>query len=493
MSALSEAGDATRGSSVRLGAEVVGRVLALATSFLLMVALGVEGFGVFAALSGVAVILAEAGELGLQGTAARALVAETLGLRAMVRAKVVLSAAAAAIAVCVPLLARLLGPAAVGLAPPSWRGALEASLASADLLAPLILYFAVAGWSEFLGVALRARGRRLEEGAVLLCLRAAALVAVVAVLQAGGGLRGVAWAHLASTLPPLALGAFLARRAYAQAPAGPDRPVGEVLRTSWPLAVNGGLALLSLRLELLLVFGLRGPREAGLFGAALKFVESLNAVPAAITAGAMPALTREGLREGGGVGVGAVRGRTAATVALLAAPGAAGLALLAPGLVALLGPGYEAAAAPLRVLAFAVMALFMNTVQLHALIAVGRAHWLPRLTALRVAAALVLALVLVPRWGAVGAAVGFLTAELLLTALAARACVAARFEVPVTTPLAVALGVSLPMALAVRAFGGGPFVSAALGAVTYAATLLAAWRVAPRRLRRALGAEGVGT
>jgi O-antigen/teichoic acid export membrane protein len=147
----------------------------------------------------------------------------------------------------------------------------------------------------------------------------------------------------------------------------------------------------------------------------------------------------------------------------------------------------------LRVLAFAMMALFMNTVQLHALIAVGRAHWLPRLTALRVAAALVLALLLVPRFGAVGAAAGFLAAELLLTVLAARACAAARFEVPVTTPLAVSLGICLPMAVAVRGFDGGPIVSAALGAAIYGATLLAAWRVAPERFRRALGAEGVGS
>ncbi|HEX6739330.1 MAG TPA: hypothetical protein VF310_13715, partial [Vicinamibacteria bacterium] len=284
--ARSDAREATRGSGVRLGIEVVGRVLSLATSFLVAVGLGVEGFGIFAALTGLAVILAESGELGLQGTAARALVAGTMGLKAMVRAKAVLFAAAVAVALGVPLLAQGLGPALLAWAPLALRGAIQASLGSAALLAPLILYFAVAGWSEFLGVALRARGHRLEEGAVLLCLRAAGLAAVALVLQAGAGLRGVIWAHLASTLPPLALGAWLAHRAYAAGPAGPDHPVREVLRTSWPLAVNGGLALLSLRLELLLVFALRGPREAGLFGAALKFVESLNAIPAAITAGA---------------------------------------------------------------------------------------------------------------------------------------------------------------------------------------------------------------
>jgi O-antigen/teichoic acid export membrane protein len=54
----SEADVATRGSGVKLAAELLGRALSLAASFALAAGLGVEGFGVFAAASGVAVILA---------------------------------------------------------------------------------------------------------------------------------------------------------------------------------------------------------------------------------------------------------------------------------------------------------------------------------------------------------------------------------------------------------------------------------------------------
>ena len=223
--------------------------------------------------------------------------------------------------------------------------------------------------------------------------------------------------------------------------------------------MNGGLALLSLRIELLVIFGLRGPRDAGLFGAALKFVESLNAVPAAIAGGAMPALTREGLR-----GAGLVRGRTASTVALLAVPGALGLGLLAPGLASFLGPGYEEAALPLRILAPALVALFMNTVL----------------------AATVLAFVLVPRFGVAGAAVGFLASELLLGALAWRACALARFAVPLAKPLLLAVCASVPMGLAVARFGGKPVAAALLGVLIYGATLAAAWRLAPGRVLRYL-------
>ena len=140
-------------------------------------------------------------------------------------------------------------------------------------------------------------------------------------------------------------------------------------------------------------------------------------------------------------------------------------------------------------LAPALVALFMNTVLLHALIAIGRAETLPKLTALRVLAAAVLAFVLVPRFGVTGAALGFLLSELLLGVLAWRACASSRFPVPLAAPLALAATVSLPMAAAVAWFGGGAVAAALLGAAVYGATLAFAWRMAPGTFERYLHAE----
>jgi O-antigen/teichoic acid export membrane protein len=414
--------------------------------------LGVAEFGVFATLSGIAVILAEAGDLGLQVTASRALVVGELPLASMVRARLVLAGLVLA------LVAGLL----VG-----W-----------PVLASLVLYFALSGWTEFLGVALRARGAALSEAAVILALRAAGLVLVVAAVLAGGGLWRVSWALAASPLPAVALGAALLARTRARTPAGIAVVAGvaAVLRVSFPVAVNGVLALASLRVELFALAAWRGSREAGLFAAAMKIIEVLNMVPAAITAGAMPALAREGLR-----GEGPVRARTSATVALLAVPAAAGLILVAPELASrLYGAEFASASAPLRVLALSLAVLFMNNVLLHALLAAGRARWMPVLTGIRVAAAAVLALLLVPRLGEQGAAAGFLAAESLLALLASRACGAAGFAVPLAGPLVRALAASLPMVAAVALLGGGLVPSVVLGALVYAVTLALAWRLSPR-------------
>ena len=241
-------------------------------------------------------------------------------------------------------------------------------------------------------------------------------------------------------------------------------------------------------------------------------MESLNGVPAAIAAGAMPALTREALMLcAPEVNPGAphwglpdaarlrpqapkaarshgVRRRTAATAALLAVPAAAGLWLLAPGVLRFLGRDYVEAAPALRVVAFAVIPLYMNAVLLHALIAAGRASWLPRLTAIRVGFAAAAAFAFIPRFGFVAAAAGVLAAEMLLLVLSARACRLADFAVPLVGPLAVAIAATIPMAVAVRVLDGGTIAAALIGAGVYAATMGVAWALMREPLLRVLGA-----
>jgi O-antigen/teichoic acid export membrane protein len=471
----SAADDATRGSAIKLGAELLGRLLALATTLLVARVLGVSDFGLFAVLSGVAVLVAELSDLGLQGIAVQSLVSRALPLSALVQAKARLTAGLLAVAAVTAFPEALLWSAE--LVPAAWRPSWEAALRHGPLLFPLVVYSATSNWTELLGIALRVRGRRGHEAATIVTFRAAGLVLVAAALWSGTGLRGLVWALALSALPPLALAFVFLRRTAATAQGAPPPPtsVGRTLRASSPLAVNGVLAILSLRIELLTLALLRGSREAGLFAAALKVIELMNVLPAAIAAGAMPALTREAAS-----GTDPVRRRTASTVALLAAPAAAGLVLVAPGVVTLLGQGYDAAATPLRILAPALLALFMNTVLLHALIASGRARRVPLLTAVRVAAATGLALALIPRFGAAGAAAGFLLAELLLLALSTRACAGAGFGVPVARPLLAALGVTVPMAAAVAFAGAGTIASVLVGVVTYGLTLMVARRLAPR-------------
>lgn len=461
--ALDEGREATLGSAVRLGAEAAARLLGMATTLLVARSLGPADFGVFAAFLGVAAIASEAGDLGLQTTASRALVAGNLSLRSLLRAKLLLTA----------LL--WLAAATLGFLHPA--------------LAPLVLWVSLGRWCEFLGAALRARGRRSAEAAVLVCLRAAGLAAAIGTIASGRGLVALVWSLALSSLAALGLGAVLVAREWAALPAGVSE-AGDVrgaLRASLPLGVNGVLALASVRVELLGLALLRSDREAGVFAAALKVVEFLLLVPAAIAAGAMPALTRDAAR-----GEGRARRRTAATVAFLGVPAALGLALVAPGLVPrVFGSEFADGAAPLRILAIALVPMFMNAVLLHTLVAGGHAEALPRLTGLRMALAVALAAILVPAFGASGAAAGLVASELALMALTARASGSRGISVPLVGLLAGAACASLPMAAAVLVAQRSPVGAALLGAAVYATTLAAAFLLSPR-LRRFSTGPGVG-
>jgi O-antigen/teichoic acid export membrane protein len=351
-----------------------------------------------------------------------------------------------------------------------------------DVLAVLILFFALSGWGEFLGVALRCRGARVQEGVVLLVLRGSGLALAAGALAAGAGFAGLAGALALSTAPGLVLGAWLLEKHPPLVP-GTDTPVSHVLRAAAPLAVYGGLLLLSPRVEFLVLRWLRGDYETGLYLTALNVLWPLSLVPSAVASGAMPALTREAL-----AGEGLVRRRTAATLALFAAPATVGLIIVAPALVPFVfGADFAPASAWLRIMALALVPMFINGLVTWALIAADRAALLPRLVAARIAVAFVLALILVPRLGATGAAVGFVTAEVLLLVVGLRACAAARFAVPVRGGIVVALIATAPMALAVSGVREDLVLALGVGVVTYAATLAAAWQLVPGLARRLLG------
>lgn len=469
--AADEAGDATRGSAIKLAAEVLSRLVTLATTVLIARALGVAGFGAFGRYWAYAPLFAELAELGIQATASRALVAQTLSLRALVRARIVVFSLVATVA-----LAATVPPFALVVDgwTPAWL--------RVEILVAFVFFFALSGWGEFLGVALRCRGARVQEGLLLLALRSSALALAAAALVAGVGLMGLALALTASTLPAIALGSWLLRRHQPSSP-GPDATIRTVLRAVAPLAVYGGLLLLSPRVEFLVLSETRGEHEIGLFLAALNLLWPLSLVPSAVAAGAMPALTREAL-----AGEGLVRRRTAATLALFAAPAAVGLTLVAPSLVPrIFGADYAPAAIWLRILCLALIPMFMNGLLAWALIAVGRATLLPRLLATRIGVAFLLALILVPRYGATGAAAGFVVAEVLLLALGARACARSRFSIPLVKPVGLALVATGPMALAVSGVRDNLPLALAVGVLTYAATLAAAWRLLPVQVARLLG------
>jgi O-antigen/teichoic acid export membrane protein len=457
-STSTSASDASLGSAIRLGAEIVVRLSSIVATLWLTRSLGVSTFGAFLLALSLGLMIAELCDLGLNAIVVPLIVRSRANLRTLFLMKAVMT-------VGVGLVAALLIPAA---APYS---GLEASL-----LILTTIHFIGASWIEMTGTTLRALGRRKAEALLLFVFRFT-LVSLVIGAPFGVSLWGASLAYALAIAPALATGSWLLRRPF-QAPDNSGTSVEAILRQAAPMGVNGYLAILSTRVELFLLQAFGGEHVVGLFGGALRIVESLLTLPSAIAAGALPSVSRDVVTGSTGAAQ-----RTFGLVVWLAVPAAVGIALCAPEVLHVLGPGFVEGTTALRILSIALFLCFSNAALIHVLIAAGDTLVIPKLTALRVGIAIMAGLLLIPRFGPPGAAISFTVAELVLFGtLVFRTRSHAVIEVH--RPVLWALAASLPMVALLGSWTLSLPLSIAAGVLSFAIATAAI-------LRRGTAASGL--
>jgi O-antigen/teichoic acid export membrane protein len=189
-----------------------------------------------------------------------------------------------------------------------------------------------------------------------------------------------------------------------------------VLREALPL---GGAVVLSIMYTRTAIFALDrlgGVDSVGLYGVAQKLTEPLAIIPAALLAAVFPALSQALARPGGAAA--RLRRRTLALLSLAGGGIALAGLLGAPWLIAWLYSGQYAGAEPvLQVLALAVLPAFINYALTHFLVAQGRQHLNLIFSAVILVLNTILCLVLIPQYGATGAALAVAISESVLFAL----------------------------------------------------------------------------
>ena len=411
--------DASVGSTIRLSAEVVIRTSSIVATLWLTRSLGVNAFGSFILALSVGLMIAELSDLGLHAVVVPVVVRSRRNLRTLFLMKAAMTGAVVVLCVAgLPLASRFSG---LGV----------------DVLSRCAIHFLGLGWIEMMGATLRSVGRRAAEATLLVVFRFT-LVGLVIGAPFGPNLAGASLAYAVSVAPALLLGAALLRDLPASG-AAPGVGVRAIFRQALPLGVNGYLTILSTRVELFLLQAFQGAHIVGLFGGALRIVASLLTLPSAVAAGALPSLARDAVRGSRGAAQ-----RTFGAVVWIAAPVALGLALCAPDVLRVLGPGFVDGAPALRILSVALFLCFANAALFHLLIAAADTAIIPRLTAARVAVAALGGLLLIPAYGLPGAAVSFTAAELFLFGLLIRRT-RGPVEVNVLRPVGSALLACVPM------------------------------------------------
>lgn len=189
-----------------------------------------------------------------------------------------------------------------------------------------------------------------------------------------------------------------------------------------PIGVFSVAATVLIQAGPVTIEALRGNVEAGQYGAGLRLVEMLQLLPSIVCAAVLPRLSS---LHGAGDGAGFRRvlrlsmlGLGASNVVI-----AAGLAWQAPRVVALLAPSaarggaFEATGALLQVLGWASPLMALAMLLSFALIAADGQRALARIVTAAAAANAGLLLVLVPRYGALGAAAALLACQAAVVVL----------------------------------------------------------------------------
>jgi O-antigen/teichoic acid export membrane protein len=375
--------------------DVASRSLSFALSILVARSLGAAGYGSYAVFWYSAWMLSQLTDLGLHLVSLRSLSADF-------QARVFWSASAAKAALSAAVL---LGTLVLG----------------SPLLLLLLAAHVFGSWVEFLGVTLRSRRLIAREGILLTTLRFGWLAGALWALSRGAGLEALARAMALASLPALVLAALLVapavRGSFSQASRSEVRGL---LTAALPLAVTSAITMVYLRADLLILAALSGQSEAGLFQSAFRVFEATFVLSGGIAAGTFPFLAarfvRSSLEEREDFR--ALARFVLGLLLLVGVPLGVGLALFSETVIGLLyGAGYRDASRPLAFLGLAVVAVFANALTTHVLVASRRNLRLVGSMLARLAVGCGLDFLLVPLWGATGAAISVAAAEWSLLAI----------------------------------------------------------------------------
>ena len=446
---------AVSGSVALVSGEAAARLVAFGTTVFLARTLGPETYGVVAVAAGVMLYLSQIADSGVE----LAGLTEASGGPARVNA--VLSGLLTYRLRVAAVLLFVLAPACAWLLPQPDGQVLALSVFGLPAVA-LSVRWVYLGLQRPQPVALsRIAGDVVTAAVTLALVRGPRDVLGAPVAVVVGGLAAAVL--LLRGLP--ALGVHL-RRVDGEAPAG------ALLRRGRRLVLFTLLGLVLYNVDLLMLRVLGGEAAAGYYAAAYVLISFCANLMIAYSHTVLPALADDAPPTSATATTYASALVTAGVVTM---PVAAGGALIAPLVVQLLfGPAYAPAAAALQVLVLVVPIGALREIALASLVARRRDQALLRVNTVAAMVNVSLNVILIPRYGLVGAAWATVVSEVVRLGVA---LVAARHVIPGTTPVVALLKCLLAgagMGLAVTGLGlRTSLLAVAVGGVVYPALLVA--------------------
>lgn len=186
------------------------------------------------------------------------------------------------------------------------------------------------------------------------------------------GLNGILWATVISAGFNFLIAYLLAAKFYFIRPAFDFSLWKDVIKKSWPLAVTIVLTLMYLKTDTLILSLIKSPGEVGLYGAAYRIIDVLTTLPYMFAGIILPILTTSWFEEKKEY-FASVLQKSFDLMAIFSIPIIAGtLALAKPIIVLVAGYDFADSGLILKILIFALAAIFLGCMFSHAVIAIGR-------------------------------------------------------------------------------------------------------------------------
>jgi len=251
---------------------------------------------------------------------------------------------------------------------------------------------------------------------------ASRLVLILGILiskNLGMGLTGILWATVASAGANFILH-YLFSLKFATIKLDFDRSLWKkILSKSWPLAITIVLNLIYMRADILILSLFRSAEEVGLYGATYKVIDVLTTLPFMFAGLILPILT-SAWADDNSIYFKKVLQKSFDVMAIIAIPLIIGAQFLAkPIMVMAAGKDFSESGVILKLLIFAVAAIFLGTMFSHAVIALDKQKKMIGFYVFASLSSLAAYFFLIPKYSYLGAAAVTIYSEAIIALFSA--------------------------------------------------------------------------
>ncbi|MFA5880515.1 MAG: flippase [Candidatus Margulisiibacteriota bacterium] len=233
------------------------------------------------------------------------------------------------------------------------------------------------------------------------------------------GLNGILWVTVISAAFNFLISYLLATKYYLLKPTFDFRLWREVILKSWPLAVTIVLNLLYLKTDTLILSFIKSPADVGLYGAAYRIIDVLTTLPFMFAGIILPVLTLAWFENKKDY-FAAVLQKSFDLMVMFSLPIIAGTLVLARPLIVLVaGNDFADSGLILKILIFAIAAIFLGCMFSHAVIAIGQQKKMIGAYVFVSLSAIILYLIFIPTFSYYGAAAITIYSEVTIAIFAA--------------------------------------------------------------------------